>query len=138
AGWTEAAPTAMRVANFTIGADKRTECYLTLLGGDGGGLGANINRWRKQMSLPALGATEIEALERVDMLGGQGAFVDFSGTWTGMSGSERGDGYRLAGVVLSGPDGAAFLKMVGPDPVVGAQIENLKAFARSLRAAEAH
>src|SRR5688572_18937213 len=58
AGWSELPTSAMRVANFRVGDDERAECYLTLLGGDGGGLAANVNRWRAQMGLGALSADE--------------------------------------------------------------------------------
>ena len=75
AGWTELPPTAMRTANFHPGGDPHADCYLTLLNGDGGGLGANVNRWRAQLSLPALSPSEIDALPRRTFVGGDAVFV---------------------------------------------------------------
>jgi hypothetical protein len=90
------------------------------------------------MSLGPLGATEIDALAKVEMLGGQAVLVDFAGTWTGMGGGEGAAGYRLIGALLCDTSGSAFLKMVGPDAVVGGEVESFKSLARSLRRAQEH
>jgi hypothetical protein len=132
-GWTERPPTSLRVANFRVAGDERAECYLTLLNGDAGGLAANVNRWRTQMSQPALSADEIAALPRCELLGREAVLLDVEGTWTGMSGADRAEGRRLVGALLVQPDGSAFLKMVGPAELIAGEVERFKAVARSLR-----
>ena len=72
AGWQELPPSSMRAANFRVDADGTTECYLTLLPGDAGGLAANVNRWRGQMSLPPASADEIAHAPRKTLLGREG------------------------------------------------------------------
>jgi hypothetical protein len=133
AGWTEMTPTAMRAASFRVAGDERAECYLTLLGGDAGGLGANVDRWRKQMSLSPSTPQELAALEHCKLLGKDAVFLDLSGKWTGMNGAAAQDGYRLIGALLVDASGSAFLKMVGPSAVIDGQIENFKALAGSFR-----
>ncbi len=131
-GWTELAPTSMRMANFRIGSDTRAECYLALLGGDAGGMASNVNRWRAQMSLPAATASDIDALPTATFLGSEAKLIDLRGTWTGMSGGSAAPSWRLLGLVLVEPGGSAFLKFTGPDDVLEAQRDAFLALASSI------
>ncbi len=117
-GWTEAPPTSMRAANFHAAGDERAECYLTLLAGDAGGLAANVNRWRAQMSLDPIDETAVAALPRAPFRDADGALLEIEGTFTGMSGSENAAGFALLGLLQVHPAGSAFLKLVGPADVV--------------------
>jgi hypothetical protein len=133
AGWSELAPTAMRSANFRTAGG--AECYLTLLGGDAGGLAANVDRWRAQMSLAPASEVELAGLERVSMLGREAVMVDLRGTWTGMSGGANQAGQRLVGALLVTPDGSAFLKMVGAEDALESELDAFRALAASFRLA---
>lgn len=133
AGWTERAPSAMRVANFAVG--DQAECYLTILAGDGGGLGANVNRWLAQMQQPALVGDQVDALPRATLFHREAVLLDVEGTFTGMSGGAPQTGRRLLGLLLVDPDGSAFLKFVGPTDVVEREKNAFKALATSFRAA---
>jgi hypothetical protein len=130
-GWVELAPASMRQANFLAGGDPRAECYLTLLPGEAGGLVANVNRWRSQMSLPPLDATEVASLPRAELFGGAAALLDLDGTWTGMGGAESAGAYHMLGLLHIGPEGSRFLKLIGPTDVVEAQRESFFALAVS-------
>lgn len=132
-GWTELAPSAMRNANFRVAGDARAECYLTLLSGEAGGLAANINRWRTQMSQPLAGADAIAAMPRAQFFGQEAVLVDITGAFGGMSGGSPQPGYRLVGLLLVEPAGSAFLKMVGPESVIGPHIDAFHTLARSFR-----
>lgn len=138
AGWTELPSSTMRAANFRPAGDTRAECYLTLLGGDAGGLAANVNRWRAQLSLPPLAPQELESLPHSPMLGRDAVLVDFAGTWKGMNGTDARENWRLVGLLLFDPNGSAFLKMTGPADVVAAERDAFCALARSFRPAGAH
>jgi hypothetical protein len=131
AGWTEKPPSAMRDVNLQVAGDPRAECYLTTLGGEAGGVGSNVNRWRAQLSLPPLGAAEIAALPRVPWLGDEAIFVDWEGAWTGMSGEPPREGWRLVGLVLVRPDQSRFLKMVGPADVIAHEVDAFRELADS-------
>ncbi|MCE9593268.1 MAG: hypothetical protein K8S98_03645 [Planctomycetes bacterium] len=130
-GWTELPPAQFRDANFRVAGNERAECYLSTLTGEGGGLAANINRWRMQMSLTPLSALEIEALPRVAWLGKQAVAVDFVGSWTGMSGGGKLDGWRLIGWLLVEPTQSRFLKMTGPADVLEGELEHFRQLALS-------
>lgn len=130
-GWVELPASSMRAANFRPAGDERAECYLTMLAGEAGGLTANINRWRSQLSLPGLSATDVEQLPRVAFFGRQAALVEAVGTWKGMSGSETKPDWALLGVTLVDPNGSVFLKMTGPKDTVASQREAFLALAGS-------
>lgn len=136
-GWIELPASAMRNANFRVAGDTRSECYLTLLSGDAGGLLANVNRWRAQMSQPPADEAALDALERWDFMGGRAPVVDLAGEWTGMSGTESGKDYRLVGILSVDPGGSAFLKMFGPASVIDAQVDAFRSLAKSFRTADA-
>jgi hypothetical protein len=132
AGWTELAPTAMRAANFRA-RDPRVECALTLLAGEAGGLAANVQRWRSQLGLPPLDPAGLAALPRVEFFGGEAAFFDASGTYTGMGEAAPRADHRIAGYLRIHAAGSAFLKLVGPADVVAGELDALRALAASFR-----
>lgn len=131
-GWSELPLRPMRVANFRVAGNEQSECYLTQLAGDGGGLAPNVNRWRSQMGQSALSEAELAALAKKPILGGEGTFVDIEGSFAGMDGV-RVEKARLLGLLLFRPDGAWFLKLTGPSDVVAGQVDNFLALAASLR-----
>lgn len=132
-GWVERAPSAMRIANFLAAGDPGAECYLSILAGDAGGLGANVNRWLGQVGQPALGPAQIDALPRAKLFHRDAVLLEAEGAYTGMSGGVAKDGQRLIGLLLVDPDGSAFLKLVGPSDVVVREREAFLALARSFR-----
>jgi len=137
-GWSALPTSSFRQANFRLPGSEKAECYLTLLGGEAGGLESNVTRWRGQIGLPPLPAAEIAGLPHVPMLGREGVLFDFAGTWKGMSGSENEAGWRLLGVLQIDPAGSAFFKMYGPEALIESEKANFLALARSLRPAHAH
>lgn len=134
AGWSELPSTQFREANFRVAGDERAECYLSSLAGEGGGLAANVNRWRTQMSLEPLTDEQVAALPRESWLGGEAVFLDVTGTWTGMGGGDSAGGWRLVGLLRVEPAGSRFLKMTGPADLLAGELENFRRLAASLGA----
>ena len=132
AGWHMTEPRAMREVNFTIAHSAETECYITRLGGDGGGLLPNLNRWRGQFGEKPLSADELAALERVTMLGQEVAVLEVGGDFTGMDGKPRTN-QGMLGVAWVGNGESLFVKLVGAKDVVHAERANFLAFVQSLR-----
>jgi len=131
-GWTEAPANPMRLVNLVPAGDPRAECYLTVLPGGGGGAEANVNRWRHQMSLDPYTAEEFAALPRKSLLGMDAVYVEFEGTYTGMSGDQNEAGFKLAGLILPLNDRGVFVKMLGPKAVVNEELDAFDAFCQSL------
>jgi hypothetical protein len=132
-GWVELPPAPMREVNLAVAGDARAGCYLTTLNGEAGGLAANVNRWRGQLSLPPLTAEEIAALPRVEWLGRSAVLADFEGAWTGMAGDGEPSEGRLVGLLAIDPSRSRFLKMVGPRDVIAREVGAFRALVASFR-----
>lgn len=133
AGWSELEPTALRLVNLRVAGDEHAECYLTTLHGAGGGLSANVNRWRSQMGQPALGEAELAALPRQEWLGRQAVRIAIDGTFGGMSGENAAENWRLEGLLLVDASKSWFLKFTGPRERVLAEHERFLQLAASMQ-----
>lgn len=61
-GWEPGRKSSMRLASYAVPAKGvMADCSLIALGGRGGGLVANVNRWRGQIGLPPWSETEVKA-----------------------------------------------------------------------------
>jgi hypothetical protein len=130
-GWQKLPASSTRQANLQVAGDPNAECYFSVLSGTGGGLTANVNRWRKQMDLPDLSEEEVAELPQRELLGREAVYVRFDGAYSGM-GDEPKENYRLIGLIAQGAHNAYFVKMTGPAPVLAGQEENFEIFAASL------
>lgn len=124
-GWVEIPPTSMRLINLRFGASGEGEAYLTFLSDGGGGVAANVNRWRSQMGLEPLSEAEIAALPTKPLFGRPATFVDFEGTYSGMADPAPKPDYRLMGVLLEHGGQGIFVKVVGPKADMAGQEANL-------------
>ena len=111
---------------------KEAECYVTVLSGRAGGVGANVNLWREQMGQPPLGEAEFAALRRLPMLGTAGVYVRVEGRYRGKV-DEQVEEAMLLGVVCVLDEGTVFVKMTGPTAEVAPEEERFLAFCRSLQ-----
>lgn len=131
--WVKQGAKSMRDVTFKPAGATKAECYISVLGGQAGGLEANINRWRSQMGKPALSPEQIAALPTADVLGGKGVFVTVTeGDFSGDSG-ERVEGAALLGFIVERADNAVFVKMRGPAADVLPEQAAFESFCKSLR-----
>ena len=127
AGWQQQPARALRDVNLKVG---EVECYVSTL--TGGGVAANVNRWRQQMGLPGYSTEELESLPRRKALGREGVRVECVGSFTGMSGAAR-PGYKLHALYVQFPAFAVSVKMVGPAVAADAAREGFEKFVDSLQ-----
>lgn len=119
-----------RELNYRFGDSGLGEVYVSITGGS---ILENVNRWLKQFGAEEMSAEDLVAAEKVTMAGGQGVWVEASGTYgAGMGGADEKPGYGLAGVIAVVDGKLVTLKMVGPDDEVEVEKEALKAFAGSM------
>ncbi len=133
AGWTAAPTTSMREVNFTLGANAEGEIYLARLSGAGGGLLANVNRWRSQMGAEPLTQEQVDALPKRPLFGQPATFVSVDGAFSpGMGSNQSFPDYRLMGLILASDAGAVFVKMTGPKALVEQNAAAFDQFVGSL------
>ncbi len=134
-GWRLQPKTGFRLFDYRIG--EATECAVTVLGGDGGGLRETADRWRRECGLPPLGEAELQALPKVPMLGGEGVLIEAQGDYKNAMTGQNVPGALLLGVVATRPQGTLFLKLVGPLAEATVQRQALLQFCDGLRWQEA-
>lgn len=130
AGWKPAPPTTMRLASFVIeGADgQQGDLSVVVLGSRGGGVLANVNRWRGQVGLEPLDDAGLarEGMQVASAAGDSALVVDLTGQGTSQ-------GQRILGAIVERGDRAWFYKLTGPQALVGRQKDAFLGFLRSVK-----
>ena len=129
ATWTAMPDRPMRKATFSVkGADGTTaDLSITAFPGDTGGLLANLNRWRGQVSLPPLAENQLTPnIEHLDANGLHAEIADFAGT-------ANGTPIRLLGAVVPHGGETWFFKLMGPDALVAREKPAFVEFLRTVR-----
>ena len=124
--WQSQPASAMRKATYTIAGPGGTaaELVISAFPGDVGGELANVNRWRGQLGLEPIAASELSAaLIRTEHDGLSVASVDLAASASGQR--------MLAAMV---PFGGAtwFFKLTGPDAAVAAAKADFTAFLQTI------
>jgi hypothetical protein len=128
AHWTLQPETSqMRVATIAVDHDGQSaEVTVTKFPGDVGGMLPNINRWRRQLGMPAISSVDEQQIASREVAGSSAEFVDLV-TDPNDPASQR------MYVVLVPHDGMTwFLKMVGPSRFLEAQKGSYDAFIASV------
>ncbi|HEY4301834.1 MAG TPA: hypothetical protein VGM73_13235 [Candidatus Didemnitutus sp.] len=121
AGWKPKPGSPMRKGSFAVGDDG--DLSITAFPGVTGGLEANLNRWRSQMSLPAQESAKLlAATEHISSPGLDFVVVDYAG-----------GGRRLLGAVVEFGGNSWFFKLTGPDALVAAHKAEFVAFLQTVR-----
>jgi hypothetical protein len=134
-GWVPVKPSQFLLAEFSIpGANgAKAEVNVAEMGGEGGGLLANVNRWRKQLGLGAVGETDLPQLEQsLDVPGGKATLVDFAGV-----NAETGAPTRLVGAIVAQNGQTWFYKLLGDGQIVAQQKNAFTKFIQSANYANA-
>jgi hypothetical protein len=126
----------MLLAKFTAAGagEARADITVSRFPGDVGGLLANVNRWRGQVSLPPIGGGDVAAQTTPLDLGGglKGTVVDITGT-----DAKNGQAARLVGVVVPRNGQTWFYKLLGNPDVAEHEKSALLAFVKSAKYSDA-
>ena len=135
AGWQEGQLSQFLIAKYVVEGTDGAQAAINVssLGGDGGGLLPNVNRWRQQLGLPPVAEDDLANLPALETSGGKGVLIDFSGT-DGRSGKPA----RLVGVVLPLGGQTWFYKLMGDANLVAQQRDALVKFVQSATYPNAH
>lgn len=123
-GWTQKLPPgAMLLHEFTAGQARMT---VSMLGGNGGGLLANVNRWCGQLGLEAFDQEGLMQVVKPVMVDGvEGWRVELAG---------RGEeAMGTIGVIVERSGAAWFFKMNGGNVAVKSQSAAFEAFMHSVK-----
>jgi hypothetical protein len=144
-GWKAEGARPMRAATYSIapvaGDSTGAECVVNYFGpGQGGGVEANIERWKSQVQAPD-GKPASAKVEKRTVRGVPITVIDASGSYTGTGGPMTATpkalpGYRLLGAIAEGPGGSVFFKLTGPAKTIAAQQKNFDLLLASIQLAK--
>ncbi len=124
-GWKDGGSRPMRLASFEISnAEGIGDISISSLSGDGGGLLANVNRWRGQAGLATIDEATLKlesgTIRTAD--GATGFLVDLKGT-------EK----RILAVIIPHRGSSWFIKLTGPTELITKERARFDAFVQSIR-----
>src|SRR5262245_21117923 len=142
AEWKTGAPRPMRAATYSVatvaGDQGISECIVNYFGpGQGGGIDANIERWKGQVQGPD-GKPAPANVEKRTVHGLPVVVIDTAGSYTGLGGplaasAKPVPGYRLLGAIVEGPGGTVFFKLTGPSKTIARHEKNFNALLDSIQ-----
>jgi hypothetical protein len=130
-GWKEISGGQFLVAKFVLGgaADAQASVNVSMSAGDGGGILANVNRWRSQLGLgPEAEADLTKELQSLDLTGGKATLADISG-----KDARTGQKARLFAVVLPRSGETWFYKLMGDAQIVEREKEAFMKFVQTVK-----
>lgn len=126
----------MRAATYAVpaagGDSEGGECAVYFFGtGQGGGVEANLDRWKGQIKGGASAKTGTRTVHGLKV-----TTVDAAGEYSGMGGpmaatKSSKPGYRLLGAIVEGPEGNVFVKFTGPAKTVAANEKKFEGLVAS-------
>jgi hypothetical protein len=128
AGWQSEPASAMRKATYRVtgAAGATAELAVTAFPGDVGGELANVNRWRNQLGLAPLSATELTpAVTRLTVNRLEVSVVDFTN-------AAAAPATRLLGAIVPFGEATWFFKFTGPPELLEAEKAAFFALVQSL------
>lgn len=130
-GWQEISGGQFLFAKFLIAGEgtAKAAVNVSVSAGDGGGLSANLNRWRAQLGLGSLSEAELQKLtQEIPVTGGTATYIEFSGTDSSTDHPATTLGARVQ------RDGRTwFYKLMGDPQLVAAQKENFRQFVTGVK-----
>lgn len=130
AEWVETAPRAMIFKSFSVsgGAGAKAEITVSFLRGEGGGLLANVNRWRGQLGQGPIEPGQLDAMtESLATLDGTATLVDFMG-----ADAKTGQPERMVVAMVPHGENTWFYKLMGDGKVVGGQKDSFVQFVKTV------
>jgi hypothetical protein len=127
-GWKEIPPTSQFYILSFRAADKdgKVDINVSVFPGEGGGLEANVNRWRKQFGLEPLTSAQVNNLPDVAIGNAKGKLVDITGP------EAPPQNNRVLGAILIREADSLFFKMMGPSDRVGRERPAFESFLKSV------
>ena len=130
-GWEEVPGGQFLVAKFAVGGatNTQTSVNVSMSTGNGGGLLANVNRWRNQLSLGPLAEADLaKEIQPLDLPAGKASLADINGR-NASSGQEM----RLVAVVIPHSGETWFYKLMGSALVVQQEKDAFLKFVQSVK-----
>jgi hypothetical protein len=131
AGWQEVSGGQFLIAKFLVKGEANSQAAVNVSAsaGDGGGLAANVNRWRQQVGLAEQSEAEIlRGASPLEAAGGKATIVELGGT-----DARTGQPVNIIGAMVPQASQTWFYKLMGDAKVVAAQKDAFTKFVQSAK-----
>ena len=131
-GWTELAPTAMRLGNFlyTDKNGQKVEITVASLPGQAGGISANFNMWRSQLGLPTVSEDEVlKDSKKIKPANVEMSYTELVSTQDIIEGKFKA---AILGAICSNKTNTWFFKMKGESQAVQNAKSDFEKFLESV------
>ena len=131
AGWQEVSGGQFLIAKFMLAGSGNAQAAVNVSSsaGNGGGLAANVNRWRKQLGLAELADDELtKSVKSITTAVGPASLVEMAGV-----DARTGHPAALVGIMVLQSQQVWFYKLMGDAAVVADQTEPFVQFVRGVR-----
>ena len=129
--WQETSGGPMLFAKFQITGDGDAQAAVNIgvLGKEGGGFLANVNRWRGQLGLAPMGEADLmKEAGSLDVAGGKAMVIDMNGT-----DARTQQKARMIGAIVSRPGQTWFYKLMGNDQLVARESAAFTNFVQTVK-----
>lgn len=135
AHWVPTEISSMRVASFQIPGERGVaDLSVIPLKGDGGGVLANVNRWRGQLDLPPVTEEGLSLVSEPITVGGH------TGIWVAMRSEgpvgEQGFPLRVLAAIVDDGESSWFFKLAGENELVAQEQEQFRSWVEQFPLAE--
>jgi len=130
-GWQEISGGQFLFAKFLIAGEGEAKAAVnvSMSAGDGGGLAANLNRWRAQLGQGPWSEAELQKnVREIDTAGGKASYVEMSGT-DGATDKPA----TILGVKITRQGQTWYYKLMGDPKLVEAQRESFTQFVKEVK-----
>lgn len=134
AHWSQGGPRPMRHATYEVegAAGAKGDLSISSLGGDGGGILNNVNRWRRQIGLAPWTEEQMESEMKVIETSDKRSAILVSMTGNqALDGQARSTGIAAAMIPVGGQ--TWFFKLTGDAPLIAAEATNFEKFIQSVQ-----
>jgi hypothetical protein len=131
ADWKEVPPGEFLIAKYVISGNEGAEAQVnvSVLAGEGGGLLANANRWRRQLGLKEVDESELaQQMTTMNVGDNKAIFLDMTGV-----DAKTGKPSRLIGVVLPETGQTCFYKLMGDEQIVAREKDAFTKFVQTAK-----
>jgi hypothetical protein len=100
--------------------------------GNGGGISANVNRWRKQVGLSELSESAVsDAVKQVDAGSGKASLIELTGTDL-----QSGKATRMLAMIVPDKSQTWFYKLTGATPLIDREKDTFIQFVQTAKYTE--
>lgn len=128
--WQKQPATPMILQNFSVGeGEHEARISISVFPGDVGGTLANVNRWRRQLSLEPIAESDLAKMTTsIDVLGGKATLVDMTGT-----DGKTGKPARMIAAMVPRQEQTWFYKIMGDESTAAREKEAFVKFVQTVQ-----